>query len=118
MRVWTPGSYGDWKADLTKRRRSRRQGSGGRAASARVGVLGPPRRSDWELAAWALAGLIVGAAIGVTTLVAYLVMVLVLAAIVRMYLEKTERNIRPSLGMVPVFTGSYGIGLFLRALGG
>ena len=81
-------------------------------------MFGPLRRSDSELLVWALAGLIVGAAIGVTTLVAYLVTIIVLAAIVRMYLEKTERNIRPSLGMAPVFVGLYSIGLFLRALGG
>ena len=68
--------------------------------------------------AWALVGLIVGVVIGVTTLVAFLAMIILLAAIARLYLEKTERNIRPSLGMVPVFVGSYGIGFFLRALGG
>ena len=67
---------------------------------------------------WALGGLIVGVVIGVTTLVAFLAMIILLAAIVRLYIEKTERNIRPSLGMVPVFLGTYGIGLFLRALGG
>ena len=37
---------------------------------------------------------------------AFLVMIILLAAIVRLYLEKTERNIRPSLGMVPVFVGT------------
>ena len=73
-------------------------------------------RSDWELIIWALAGLVIGIALGVTTLVAIIITVLVLAAIARLYLEKTERSIRPSIGMVPVFTGSYGIGLFLNAL--
>jgi len=71
-----------------------------------------------ELLAWALFGLIVGIALGVTTVVAYLSTVIVLAAMARLYLEKTERNVRPSIGMVPVFLGAYGIGLFFRALGG
>ena len=85
---------------------------------AQKGIFGPLRRSDTELLAWALGGLIVGVVIGVTTLVAFLAMIILLAAIVRLYIEKTERNIRPSLGMVPVFGGTYSIGLFLRALGG
>ena len=69
-----------------------------------------------ELAIWAIAGLIIGIALGVTTIVAILITVLVIAAIARLYLEKTERSIRPSIGMVPVFIGCYGIGLFIKAL--
>ena len=69
-----------------------------------------------ELVIWALAGLVVGIALGVTTLVAIIITILVLAAIARLYLEKTERSIRPSIGMVPVFIGCYGIGLFIKAL--
>ena len=69
-----------------------------------------------EVAIWAIAGLIVGIALGVTTIVAILITVLVIAAIARLYLEKTERSIRPSIGMVPVFIGCYGIGLFIKAL--
>lgn len=73
---------------------------------------------NWELAIWAIAGLVVGIALGVTAPVAIMITVLVLAAIARLYLEKTERSIRPSIGMVPVFIGCYGIGLFIKALPG
>ena len=77
-----------------------------------LGFLHP----NLELAIWALAGLVIGIALGVTTIVAIIITILVLAAITRLYLEKTERSIRPSIGMVPVFIGCYGIGLFIKAL--
>ena len=102
---------------MTKRRRPQRSRSP-RPSQSRV--LSPLKflNSDWELAIWALAGLVVGIALGVTTLVAILVTVIVLAAIARLYFEKTERSIRPSIGMVPVFIGCYGVGLFIKALAG
>ena len=90
-----------------------RRSSEGREASP-VSFL----RSDWELVIWALAGLLVGIVLGITTLVAIIITILVLAAIARLYFEKTDRSIRPSIGMVPVFIGCYGIGLFLKALMG
>lgn len=73
---------------------------------------------NWELVIWAIAGLVIGIALGVTTFVAIIITVIVLAAIARLYFEKTERSIRPGIGMVPVFIGCYGIGLFIRALAG
>ena len=78
--------------------------------------MGPFLHPNFELAIWALAGLVIGVALGVTTVVAIIITVLVLAAIARLYFEKTERSIRPSIGMVPVFIGCYGIGLFIKAL--
>ncbi len=103
---------------MSPSKRSRTARPGKQNPDARTGIFSPLRRSDTELLGWALGGLIVGVVIGVTTLVAFLIMIILLAAIARLYLEKTERNIRPSLGMVPVFIGTYSIGLFLRALGG
>ena len=103
---------------MSPRRKSGKRQARSDKPDAQKGIFGPLGRSDTELLAWALGGLIIGVAIGVTTLVAYLLMIIVLAAIVRLYLEGTERNIRPSIGMVPVFVGSWSIGLFLRALAG
>ena len=77
-----------------------------------LGFLHP----NLEIAIWAVAGLIVGILLGVTTIVAIIITILVLTAIARLYLEKTERSIRPSIGMVPVFIICYGIGLFIKAL--
>lgn len=77
-----------------------------------LGFLHP----NLEIAIWAVAGLIVGILLGVTTVVAIIITILFLTAIARLYLEKTERSIRPSIGMVPVFIGCYGIGLFIKAL--
>ncbi len=103
---------------MSPRRKSGKRQSRSDKPDAQKGIFGPLRRSDMELLAWALGGLIIGVVIGVTTLVAYLLMIIVLAAIVRLYLERTETNIRPSIGMVPVFVGTWSIGLFLRALVG
>ena len=96
---------------MTKNRKSHKSSPESRSPSP-LGFLHP----NLELAIWALAGLVVGIALGVTTLVAIIITILVLVAIARLYLEKTERSIRPSIGMVPVFLGCYGIGLFIKTL--
>ena len=98
---------------MTKNRKSQKSPHSPETRSASLlGFLHP----NLELAIWALAGLVVGIALGVTTVVAIIITILVLAAMARLYLEKTERSIRPSIGMVPVFLGCYGIGLFIKAL--
>ena len=100
-----------------RRRPGKRQSASAKAVS-RPGLCGPLQRNDLELLAWAVFGLLVGIVLGVTTVVAVLSTIIVVAAMVRLYVEKTERNPRPSLGMVPVFLGAYGIGIFIRALAG
>ena len=98
---------------MTKTRKSQKPP---RSPETRAASLLSFLHPNLELAIWALAGLIVGIALGVTTLVAIIITILVLVAMARLYLEKTQRSIRPSIGMVPVFIGCYGIGLFIKAL--
>lgn len=98
---------------MTKNRRPQKPR---RSPKSRAGFSLHLPNPNWELAGWGIAGLVVGIALGVTTFVAAVIAILVLAAIARLYFEKTERSIRPSIGMVPVFIGCYGIGLFIKAL--
>ena len=49
---------------MSPRKRSRKARLGKQNPEARTGIFGPLRRSDTELLAWALGGLIVGVVIG------------------------------------------------------
>ena len=76
-------------------------------------------RSDLELVAWLVAGFVLGIVLKVTTASAYIIAVVILVAIVRLYYEaeqKAERNPRPAIGMIPSLLLGWGLGLFVRAL--
>ncbi len=76
-------------------------------------------RAELELMAWLAAGFVLGVVLKVTTVSAYIIAVVVLVAIVRLYYEgdqKPERNPRPAIGMVPSLLLGWGLGLFVRAL--
>ena len=73
-------------------------------------------RSDLELPLWAIAGFVIGVVLEVTTASVYIIAIVVLASIGRLYLEKTQTNSRPGLSMVPLFLLGWGLGLLVRAL--
>jgi hypothetical protein len=76
-------------------------------------------RAELELVAWLAGGFVLGIVLKVTTVSAYIIAVVVLVAIVRLYYEgdqKPERNPRPAIGMVPSLLLGWGLGLFVRAL--
>ncbi len=72
--------------------------------------------SDLELIGWLIAGFVVGVALKVTIVSAWIIAIIVVLSILRMSTEAAGRNPRPSSWMSPVFILGWGFGLFLRAL--
>ena len=73
-------------------------------------------RSDLELPLWVIAGFVIGVVLEVASASVYIIAIVVLAAIVRLYLEKARTNSRPGLAMVPLFLFGWGLGLLVRAV--
>ena len=86
------------------------------ASPQRQGRRGGLELSDLELLFWLVVGFIIGVALEVTTPSAIVVVIVVLAAVIRLYLEGAHTNPRPSIGMAPLFLLGWGFGLFVRAL--
>ena len=59
--------------------------------------------SDLELVWWAFIGFLIGLILQLVMASVIIMVLVVLAAIIRLYIEGVERNLRPSIGMVPVF---------------
>ena len=83
---------------------------------ATMGRTGGLVRSDLELPLWAIAGFVIGVVLEVASASVYIIAIVVLAAIVRLYLEKAQTNSRPGLAMVPLFLFGWGLGLLVRAV--
>ena len=73
-------------------------------------------RSDLELPLWAIAGFVVGVVLEVASASVYIIAIVVLVSIGRLYMEKTKVNSRPGLTMVPLFLFGWGLGLLVRAV--
>ena len=83
---------------------------------ATMGRTGGLVRSDLELPLWAIAGFVIGVVLEVASASVYIIAIVVLVSIGRLYMEKTKANSRPGLTMVPLFLFGWGLGLLVRAM--
>lgn len=83
---------------------------------ATMGRAGGLLCSDVELPLWAIAGFVIGVMLEVASASVYIIAFVVLVAIGRLYMEKTQANSRPGLTMVPLFLFGWGLGLLVRAV--
>mgnify|MGYP001178651268 CR=1 FL=1 len=74
------------------------------------------KRPILELLGWAIAGVIMGITLTVTTVSALLIAAVVVLSILRMSVEAAERNPRASTWMSPVFIFGWGFGLLICSI--